>query len=126
MGGPAAPSTPTPEVYEAADPARTMPKGLVFGALALLAIWSCWRLTWLSNRSLEPDEVVAEAADNVAAPVANEVAARRRRRPRPRPVVLTATDAVWLEIKDGATVLKQGEMAAGERFEVPARPPRRF
>ena len=36
------------------------------------------------------------------------------------PVVLTATDAVWLEIKDGATVLKQGQLAPGQTFEVPA------
>ena len=36
------------------------------------------------------------------------------------PVVLTATDAVWIEIKDGATVLKQGQLAPGETFEVPA------
>lgn len=106
-----------PEVYEAADPARTMPKGLVFGALALLAI-VVLAFTWLSNRSLEPDEAVAET-ENVAAPLANEVAPA----PQPaaaQPVVLTATDAVWIEIKDGATVLKQGQMAPGERYEVPA------
>lgn len=106
-----------PEVYEAADPARTMPKGLVFGALALLAI-VVLAFTWLNNRSLEPDQAVA-VAENVAAPVANEVAPP----PQPaaaQPVVLTATDAVWLEIKDGAVVLKQGQMAPGERFEVPA------
>ena len=106
-----------PEVYEAADPARTMPKGLVFGALALLAI-VVLAFTWLSNRSLEPDEAVAET-ENVAAPVANEVAPA----PQPtaaQPVVLTATDAVWLQIKDGAVVLKQGQMAPGEQYEVPA------
>ncbi len=36
------------------------------------------------------------------------------------PVVLTATDAVWLEIKDGATVLKQGQLERGQTFEIPA------
>lgn len=106
-----------PEVYEAADPARTMPKGLVFGALGLLAVLVL-AFTWLNNRALEPEEVVAEA-DNVSAPVANEPALP----PQPaaaQPVVLTATDAVWLEVKDGTATLKQGEMAAGERYEVPA------
>jgi cytoskeletal protein RodZ len=106
-----------PEVYEAADPARTMPKGLVFGALALLAI-VVLAFTWLNNRSLEPGEAVAEAA-NVAAPATNEVA----QPPQPaaaQPVVLTATDAVWIEVKDGSTVLKQGQLAPGERYEVPA------
>jgi cytoskeleton protein RodZ len=107
----------SPEIYEAADPARTMPKGLVFSALALLAI-VVLAFTWLSNRSLEPEESIAEA-QNVAAPVANEAAPS----PQPagaQPVVLTATDAVWIEIKDGAVVLKQGQMAPGERYEVPA------
>src|SRR5687767_10050190 len=42
-----------PEVYEAADPARTMPKGLVLGALALLVV-VVLAFTWLNNRSLEP------------------------------------------------------------------------
>ena len=106
-----------PEIYEAADPARTMPKGLVFGALALLAVFVL-AFTWLNNRSLEPDEAVAEA-QNVTAPVANEVAPQ----PMPaaaQPVVLTATDAVWLEVKDGDVTIKQGQMAPGERYEVPA------
>ena len=38
MGGSRAPMATMSEVYEAADPARTMPKGLVFGALALVLI----------------------------------------------------------------------------------------
>lgn len=106
-----------PEVFEAADPARTMPKGLVFSALALLAI-VVLAFTWLSNRSLEPEEAIAEA-QNVAAPAADEATPP----PQPaaaQPVVLTATDAVWIEIKDGALVLKQGQLAPGERYEVPA------
>ena len=116
MGGERA-TYANPEVYEAADPARTMPKGLVFGALGLLAILVL-AFTWMNNRALEPDEVVAEA-DNVSTPVANELAPP----PQPagaQPVVLTATDAVWLEVKDGTVILKQGEMTAGERYEVPA------
>ena len=115
MGG-SRPNSAQAEIYEAADPARTMPKGLVFGALALLAIFVLI-FTWLNNRSLEPEEAIAET-ENVAAPTANEVAPP----PLPaaaQPVVLTATDAVWIEIKDGAVILKQGEMAAGERYEVP-------
>ena len=106
-----------PEIYEAADPARTMPKGLVFGALALLAVFVL-AFTWLNNRSLEPNEAVAEA-QNVTAPVANEVAPQ----PTPaaaQPVVLTATEAVWLEVRDGDVTIKQGQMAPGERYEVPA------
>lgn len=116
MGGERA-TYASPEVYEAVDPARTMPRGLVFGALGLLAILVL-AFTWMNNRALEPDQVAAEDA-NVSAPVANELAPP----PQPaaaQPVVLTATDAVWLEVKDGAAILKQGEMRAGERYEVPA------
>ncbi|MFL6766434.1 MAG: helix-turn-helix domain-containing protein [Sphingomicrobium sp.] len=115
MGG-SRPVYAQPEVFEAADPARTMPKGLVFGALALL-VFVVLGLTWFSNRSLEPDEpAVAEA--NIVGPDTAEVV------PPPAPaaaqaVVLTATDAVWIEIKDGPTVLKQGQLTPGERFEVP-------
>ncbi len=116
MGG-TRPTYAHPEIYEAADPARTMPKGLVLGTLALLLV-VVLAFTWLNNRSLEPDEAIAEA-NNVAEPAMTAAVPA----PQPvaaQPVVLTATDAVWLEIKDGATLLKQGQMAAGERYEVPA------
>ena len=114
MGG-GRPAYAHPEIYEAADPARTMPKGLVFGALGLLLL-VVLALSWLNNRSLEAEEPVAEAA-NVAAPV---VPAPSPAPVTAQPVVLTATDAVWIEIKDGTLTLKQGQLAPGERYEVPA------
>ena len=118
VAGPAAYAHP--EIYEAADPARTMPKGLVFGALGLLLL-VVLALTWLNNRSLEPDVAVAEA-DNVVAPVENVAAPASQPQPAQAagPVVLTASEAVWIQIKDGALVLKQGELAAGQSYEVPA------
>jgi cytoskeletal protein RodZ len=108
----------SPEIYEAADPGRTMPKGLVIAALALLVV-VVLALSWLSNRSIEGDQPVAEAADAVASPAA--VVAT----PAPAPVaagqvVLTATEPVWVDIKDGDVTLKQAQLSAGERFEVPA------
>jgi cytoskeletal protein RodZ len=119
MGGFSSATNINPEVYEAVDPARTMPKGLVFGALALLAL-AVLGFTWLSNRSTAPDEVVVEQG-NVAAPVTNEVVATPPTQPVAQgPVVLTATDAVWIQVKDGATTLKMGELAAGQSFEIPA------
>jgi cytoskeleton protein RodZ len=119
MGGGRLAAAALPEVYEAADPARTMPKGLVIGALALLVV-VVLALTWLNNRSLEADEPVAEAA-NLEAPVENAVAAEEPvAAVAAGPVVLTATDAVWIEIRDGGVTLKQGQLAPGETFEVPA------
>jgi cytoskeleton protein RodZ len=109
-----------PEIYETADPARAMPKGLVIGALALLVL-VVLALSWLSNRSMQADQPVAEASD-ATEPVAPAVAAPATPAPAPGtgPVVLTATEPVWIEVKDGATVLKQGQLAAGQSFEVPA------
>ena len=93
MGG-ARPVFATPEVYEAADPARTMPKGLVFGALGLLVL-VVLALMWVNNRSLEADP--AEEVANSDAPVETPLATPQ---PAPQvaaagPVVLTATDSVW-------------------------------
>jgi len=118
MGG-SRPVFATPEVYEAADPARTMPKGLVFGALGLLVL-VVLALMWVNNRSLEADPA-AEVA-NTEAPAETPLATPQ---PAPQvaaagPVVLTATDAVWLEVKDGSTVLKQGMMERGQSYEIPA------
>lgn len=119
MGGSTRPQTIYPEVYETADPARTMPKGLVFGALALLAV-VVLALTWLSNRSLKGDDA-APAAENVLAPDTNLVApASTPAAAAAGPVVLTATDAVWISVKDGGAILKQGELAQGQSYEVPA------
>ena len=114
MGG-SRPATSTPsEVFEPADPARAMPKWLIIGTIVGLLV-AALLFNWLSNRSLEgPDE----------AAVANEAAAAPAPKPAPvqtaGPVVLTAIDRAWVEIKDGNVILKQGELAAGEAFQVPA------
>lgn len=113
MGG-ERPVATYPEVYETADPARAMPKGLVFGALGLVLV-AVLVFTWLGNRSME--------SDPTAPPVANELAAVDNVVATPAAVgtvVLTANEAVWIEVKDGTAILKQGELAAGQSFEVPA------
>jgi transcriptional regulator with XRE-family HTH domain len=118
MGGSARVQTIYPEVHETVDPARTMPRGLVFGALGLLLLVLVG-LTWMSNRSLEGDEAAplpdanAAAETNLASPVPAPTPAAGG------PVVLTATDPVWIQIKDNGAVLKQGELAAGESYQLP-------
>jgi len=108
------------EVFEAADPARTMPKGLVFGALALLLV-AVLAFTWLGNRSIEGDGAPASAVENEAVPAGTPAAPAPVPAPvASGPVVLTANEAVWLEVKDGDAILKQGELAAGQSYEVPA------
>lgn len=112
------PVTRQVEIYETVDPARTVPKGLVFGVVAGLLV-AILLFTWLSARSTTPDEAIAE---NAATAPDNGLTV-----PAPAPaataqglVVLTASQPVWIEVKDGAAVLKQGELAVGERYEVPA------
>jgi cytoskeletal protein RodZ len=103
----------TVENFEPVDGNRAMPKGIVVGALvALVAV--ILLLTWLSNREISGNDAGAEAPveTQAAAPVATPATLD--------PVVITANDKAWIEVRDGATILKQGELAAGQSFEVPA------
>lgn len=118
MGGAGMPSAAA-EVYEAADPARTMPRWLVLsGVIAVILVIVV--MSWLSNRSLHDDN---GASPTVAAAPATQsppqVAAPAAQPAAQGPVVLTATQPVWLAIKDSGHVLKQGIMQPGETYEVP-------
>ena len=121
MGG-IRPATATSEVFEPADPARSMPKWLVFGAIAAVLVLVLL-LSWLNERSMqEPDS----AANETAAPVAE--AAPPTAAPGPvtavpaaqGPVVITANEQVWIQVKDGQRTLREGMLEAGQSFEVPA------
>ena len=106
------------EVFEPADPARTMPKSLVFGAIAAV-ILLVLVMTWLNKRSLEQPDESTTNAPAAAAPVAQPTAPP----PAPvagQPVVLTATEAVWLQVyeKGGATLFA-GMLQPGQTFAVP-------
>ena len=114
MGG-SRPVTTTPEVFEPADPARAMPRWLIVGAIAAVLL-AALLFNWLSNRALQaPDE---EAATNIAVPEVPPPAAPVTQ--GQGPVVITASDTAWIEVKDGAVILKQGELAIGQSFQVPA------
>lgn len=114
MGG-SRPATSIPsEVFEPADPARAMPMGLIVGAVVAV-LFAALLFNWLSNRSLEgPDETATEnETAAVAAPAAPATPQGQG------PVLITANDTAWIEVKDGEVILKQGELAAGQSFEVP-------
>lgn len=118
MGGTRIPAA-HPEIYETADPARTMPKGLVIGALALVVL-VVLALSWLSNRSMQADRPLAETGD-ATAPAVPAVSASAPRTPvATGPVVITATEPVWIKVKDGNAILKQDQLAAGQSYEIPA------
>ena len=112
------------EVYEAADPARTMPKWLVLGGLVAVIVLVVV-MTWLNKRSLETPE---EAATNT--PAVATAQAQNAQMPQPAApaaavnphgqVVLTATDAVWFEVRDKGTSLFSGTLQPGQTWAVPA------
>ena len=113
----------SPEVFEPADPARTMPKWLVLsaiGAIVLLIIV----MTWLNNRSLEPEVVEEPAAEVTATAPATQPAAGPAQPAQTPPgpatgqVVLTATEPAWIQVTDGGRTLFSGELAAGQSFTV--------
>src|SRR6185503_2042705 len=95
------------EVIEAADPARTMPKWLVLGAIAAV-ILIVVLMSWLDRRSLEPtaasQEASAPAIPTPAAPV-QQAPAPAAAAPAEGPVVLTATAPAWLRVTDQGKTL---------------------
>ena len=109
------------DVFEPADPRRTMPKGLVIGAilvvLVLIAVMS-----WLNKRSLEQPEsqnntvgeqATAPAAPPKAAPAQPATSAQAT-------VVLTATAPAWIQVTDQGKSLFAGMLQPGQTYTVPA------
>src|SRR6476661_7163656 len=116
MGG-QRPAMAAAEVFEPVDPARTMPKWLVFGAIGAVVLLVLL-MTWLNNRSLDAPDEVSNVVTAEAPPPAQPA-------PQPAPaagqaVVLTATGPVWLQVyeKGGATLFS-GMLQPGQSFAVP-------
>lgn len=109
------------EVIEAADPARTMPKSLVIGAVAAVIV-IVLLLSWFHGRSLEGgNEPAAKAPAAIAAPVANPAApARVVPQTASGPVVLAATAPAWIQVTDQGKTLFSGELQPGQTYAVPA------
>jgi cytoskeleton protein RodZ len=124
MGGQRFAST-SADVFEPADPRRTMPKGLVIGAiLAVIVLVAV--MSWLNKRSLEQPD----ASDNAAVADASQPTSTASKAPAAAPaaapvaqgpVVLTATEPVWLQIseKGGATIYS-GTLQPNQTYTVPA------
>lgn len=113
-------ATSQTEVLEAADPARTMPKWLVIGAI-LAVILLVLAMTWLKGRSLAPaDETAAPAPVATQAPApAPAVPQQASAAAAQGPVVLTATAPAWVQVKDQGKTLFEGQLAPGQSYTVP-------
>ena len=111
-------ATSQTEVLEAADPARTMPKWLVFGAIAAVILLIVV-MSWLNRRSL--DQTDEPAPPVAAAPVQQKPTAPPPAQPAAAqgPVVLTATGPAWIQVTDQGKTLFQGELAPGQTYAVP-------
>lgn len=121
MGGQRFASTSS-DVFEPADPARTMPKGLVLGAIIAVVLLIAL-MSWLNSRALQPDE---PAAANVAATEINAAAPTAPPAAAPvavaqGPVILTATAPIWLQVSErGGATLFSGTLQPGQTYTVPA------
>jgi cytoskeletal protein RodZ len=112
------------DVFEPADPRRTMPKSLVFGGIAAVVVLVVL-MTWLNNRSLE--QVPANGAQQASAPApapgpatsAKRTAAPPAAPAAQGPVVLAATGPAWIQVTDQGKTLFEGELQAGQTYTVP-------
>ena len=114
-------ATNASDVFEPADPRRTMPKGLVIGAIVAVIVLIAV-MSWLNKRSLEEPETAAnETATPAPAPT---VPAATVPSPAPAaaqgPVVLAATAPVWLQVSDHGATLFSGTLQPGQTYNVPA------
>ena len=123
MGGQRFASNPA-DVFEPADPRRTMPKGLVIGTI-LAVVVLVFLFSWLNKRSLEQPEQQQQAQSTAPAPAAPKKVATA---PPPvqaaspqGPVVLTAIAPVWLQVSQkGGSTLFSGTLQPGQSYTVPA------
>lgn len=121
MGG-ARPSNSDAEVFQAADPARSMPKWLVLAALVAVIVVVAG-LSWYNQRSLEdPEEpqAVTEPVDPTVQAAQPEAVPAQAAPAAGAPVAITANEPVWLHVYEkGGKTLFQGELTAGQRYDVP-------
>ena len=111
------------EVFQPADPGRTMPKWLVFAAIGGI-ILVVLVLSWLNERSLEGEPApVSEVATTSPAPQGLPAPSTPASQPRPAqangPVRLTATEPAWIQVKDGGKTLFEGLLNTGQTYQVP-------
>lgn len=109
------------DVFEPADPRRTMPKWLVLGGIAAVIVLVVL-MTWLNNRSLQQNPATAPQEASEPAPTPAP-AARAKPSASPAlaqgPVVLAATGPAWIQVTDQGKTLFEGELQAGQTYTVP-------
>ena len=105
------------DVFEPADPRRTMPKSLVIGAV-IAAVLLIALMSFLNRRSLDQNEAPPAQTENSAAPAPAAAAPAAPANPA-GVVVLTATAPAWIQVTDQGKTLFQGELQLGQSYTVP-------
>jgi len=111
------------EVIEAADPARTMPKWLVFSAVVAVIVLIIV-MSVLNRRSLQQEPASNSTAAAAPAPAARTPTPQRvAPAPAPAsaqgPVVLSAIAPAWIQITDQGKTLFEGMLQPGQTYSVP-------
>ena len=122
MGG-LRPDSTNAEVFQPADPGRTMPKWLVLAAIGGI-ILVVILLSWLNERSLQGEDApTTEVAATEPAQQAAQPPAAQAPQAQPAqaggPVVLTATQPAWIRVTDQGKTLFEGVLAVGQTYNVP-------
>lgn len=117
MGGYRA-DTAAVEHFEPVDPARAMPRWLVFGAIAAVLV-VVLVFTWIRNQSLT-EEAPPPAATETQAPQPQQQAAPQQQATPQGPVVIAATAPAWIRVTDQGKTLFEGMLQPGQTFQVPA------
>jgi len=109
-----------PEVFEPADPARTMPKWLVIGAIVAVILVALL-FSWLNNPAGQQPDEPSPATAAVVSPQATTAARTNAVSPAVSgPVVLTAIEPVWIRVyQKGGPALFERVLGVGEAFRVP-------
>ena len=122
MGG-TRPQSIQPEVFQPADPKRSMPKWLLVGAvIAVLIVLAV--LSFLRNRELDPTvtttPAAAQATGSGATPAAMTVPTPAAVPTSGQVTLAATTSPVWIRVRDNGRTIKETTLQPGERFDIPA------
>ncbi len=118
MGGTRVPYTQA-EVFQPADPKRSMPKWLIISAIvAVLVVFAV--LSLLRNRELDPAAAAPEAGAPATSTAAVTAPAVTLTPAASGTVTLTALQPVWFEVREkNGAVIHMGQLTPPETYDVP-------